>query len=368
MSSERGWLNGCKPSNSPRGTMEWLFDNEERLPTRITPLLECIASEWARRMEVSSACHGRHTEFFWSHLFEQIHNAAEQANNLFYFQENGRLVNRTIPPKSGWYLEHIDHLENSHRMHGGKFLFSYASPVTGKRHHMMWTKRGIGVYTAHFRLCDNSLFFCQYKDENETRTCFVNDSKWHVEQGAGFAASPATRPFVVEAVRPGCGGFVYGRFDTSYEVASIKRVDTRMKRIDVGFKTFSHFAEYARPFVGLQMASLNRMVYFHGSDLLDGKHADSTLCINRTHQSLSTLLVCDQVPRFKMYCELSWLYTKRLQDRVYRMGYKLLLTKAEQAEERRARDPVRKCAACAVQAAKSQLVLGIEPAAKRLCV
>ena len=44
-----------------------------------------------------------------------------------------------------------------------------------------------------------------------------------------------------------------------------------------------------------------------------------------------------------------------------------LLGKAQALEEERARDPVKRCAACAVQAAKDQLVLGLEPASKRQC-
>ena len=46
---------------------------------------------------------------------------------------------------------------------------------------------------------------------------------------------------------------------------------------------------------------------------------------------------------------------------------KLLLVKAQWREEARAADPVRKCAACAIEAVKDQLLLGLEPAAKRVC-
>jgi len=48
-----------------------------------------------------------------------------------------------------------------------------------------------------------------------------------------------------------------------------------------------------------------------------------------------------------------------------------LVARAQEAEERRAADPVKKCAACAVEVVKSQLALGIdntEPSAKRSCV
>ena len=55
-----------------------------------------------------------------------------------------------------------------------------------------------------------------------------------------------------------------------------------------------------------------------------------------------------------------------MRSRIFRIAYKFLLTLGEKAEQRRAADPVRKCAACAVQAAKGQLALGIEkPDAKR---
>lgn len=58
---------------------------------------------------------------------------------------------------------------------------------------------------------------------------------------------------------------------------------------------------------------------------------------------------------------------KQLQDRFARAMRLTLLTVAQELEEARARDPVKRCAACAVQAAKDQLVLGLEPALKRRC-
>jgi hypothetical protein len=65
---------------------------------------------------------------------------------------------------------------------------------------------------------------------------------------------------------------------------------------------------------------------------------------------------------------ISALLAERLRRRLVRVASHFLLAKAQAAEERRATDPVRKCAACAVEAAKSQLALGIEPATKRMCV
>jgi aminoglycoside phosphotransferase family enzyme len=52
--------------------------------------------------------------------------------------------------------------------------------------------------------------------------------------------------------------------------------------------------------------------------------------------------------------------TQQLRRRLVRVARTFLLKSAELAERRRAADPVRKCAACAVEAVKSQLALGIE--------
>ena len=68
---------------------------------------------------------------------------------------------------------------------------------------------------------------------------------------------------------------------------------------------------------------------------------------------------------------LSRQLTMRRRARLLRVARTLLLARAQEAEERRAADPVKKCAACAVEAVKSQLALGIEttgPVAKRPCV
>ncbi|MGB1591353.1 MAG: hypothetical protein ACPIOQ_01265, partial [Promethearchaeia archaeon] len=64
--------------------------------------------------------------------------------------------------------------------------------------------------------------------------------------------------------------------------------------------------------------------------------------------------------------EIGEALTQQLQRRLVRVARTFLLKSAELAERRRAGDPVRKCAACAVEAVKSQLALGIEgPDAKR---
>ena len=65
---------------------------------------------------------------------------------------------------------------------------------------------------------------------------------------------------------------------------------------------------------------------------------------------------------------ISALLAERTRRRFVRVASNFLLAKAQAAEERRAADPVRKCAACAVEAVKSQLALGIEPATKRMCL
>ena len=62
----------------------------------------------------------------------------------------------------------------------------------------------------------------------------------------------------------------------------------------------------------------------------------------------------------------SYVQDDELRRRLVRVARAFLLKSAELAERRRAGDPVRKCAACAVEAVKSQLALGIEgPDAKR---
>lgn len=53
--------------------------------------------------------------------------------------------------------------------------------------------------------------------------------------------------------------------------------------------------------------------------------------------------------------------SKQLHTRINRIVRQMLLAKAQALEEKRARDPVKRCAACAVQAAKDQIVLGLEP-------
>jgi len=60
------------------------------------------------------------------------------------------------------------------------------------------------------------------------------------------------------------------------------------------------------------------------------------------------------------------LLQQQLERRLVRALRDALLGKAQALEEERARDPVKRCAACAVQAAKDQLVLGLEPKRQRV--
>ncbi len=62
------------------------------------------------------------------------------------------------------------------------------------------------------------------------------------------------------------------------------------------------------------------------------------------------------------------LLQQQLERRLVRALRDALLGKAQALEEERARDPVKRCAACAVQAAQDPLVLGLEPETKRQCV
>jgi hypothetical protein len=55
------------------------------------------------------------------------------------------------------------------------------------------------------------------------------------------------------------------------------------------------------------------------------------------------------------------LVNEQLHARINRIVRQTLLARAQALEEARAQDPVKRCAACAVQAAKDQLVLGLEP-------
>ena len=70
--------------------------------------------------------------------------------------------------------------------------------------------------------------------------------------------------------------------------------------------------------------------------------------------------------KYRAFPAIGRLLQQQMQRRLVRALRDTLLGMAQALEEERARDPVKRCAACAVQAAKDQLVLGLEPKRQRV--
>ena len=115
--------------------------------------------------------------------------------------------------------------------------------------------------------------------------------------------------------------------------------------------------------------SLWRLVDYNERTMLDC-HSDPWTRMDAVDRDIANLVrpVNENAGMYVTRCwNISELLTRQLKDRMYGIARKLLLVKAQWREEALAADPIKKCAACAVQAAKDQLVLGLEPAAKRVC-
>lgn len=136
-------------------------------------------------------------------------------------------------------------------------------------------------------------------------------------------------------------------------------------------RTSTHTNHTGAPFFGVTYASLHKLVHYNERTQLDTTQDSPWRIMERIDAQVARIaqprIVDSNQVKETLRC-LSSARTCQLRRSMFAKAYRLLLVRAQWREEARAQDPVKRCAACAVQAAKDQLVLGLEPGAKRQCV
>lgn len=137
------------------------------------------------------------------------------------------------------------------------------------------------------------------------------------------------------------------------------------------YKDMGHFYEGFNPWVaacpwtnetgGIEIREIFEIWRVHFRDLemlfgFMGPWPKSDLTWRRCYENGPEYRKLDHCGRF--LCNQLW-------NRINRIVRVTLLARAQALEEERAQDPVKRCAACAVQAAKDQIVLGLEPAKRQ---
>ena len=370
------------PPATLRASLEWLLDHEDDLPKdNPTLLLKIIGKWWSMRMAeagVSSKWHG---------LYDEIDAAVPSKDGFEYDRRTKRLTNtrlsmgglrpvgastaveRALAP-GGWMLKTILHTENSARIQGGKYEYAHISKRTGKVHNVYWAKYAYDEHYAMFLLCGKEIFYFEASKPPDAnlaagRTQFHSGFFLNArEQEPSNSISGSS--WLFEAVLPKAACCRYMRFDGKVRSCAVEVHFTNSHRID---HYFSCNRGYATGMISVfeDARDLKCLVNYDAAFLIP-----STSNWDEGREVIEDFQI--ELDRFgdtrpeHHKPHLSALLTKQLRARLSRMGRKLLVTNALELEEIRARDPVKRCAACAVQAAKDQLVLGLEPPAKRPCV
>lgn len=355
------------PPPTTLSALEWLFDNEETLPKEPSALMKRIGWVWAQRQYASG-------DSEWHDLHPRLMEACSHSMTFTYDPGASVMINnaslndagRTPPP--GWRIVTITHMEASDRIEGGKCTFGYHS-ASGKFHAVVWAKRSDTHHHAFFELNGHRIYMFQVHSSNANdnpQVFFVMLATWAVT-----VHSP------LHVVHPTSGMFAYARcwppIQTETHVPFFRSHDC----VQLWYFTESNTVIYAQnkyrfmestsdqpqPFpLDVDAVLLNKFTDYDEDTLLDhraGPRGDRIWKFERGLKLVApTNLQAIMLVRGRKV-EISNFLTNQLRRRHLRVARKLLYTKLQEAEEDFAEDPVRRCAACAIESVKHQLALGM---------
>lgn len=257
-------------------------------------------------------------------------------------------------PACGWFLGMAIHVDNSRK--NCKFGYEYHSPVTHKKHRLDLSIRLERHEFAHFTLNDQN-YFWHFHDGHSAIT-------WH-------DGSVTDRMEALHIVTFRAAAVTYVRYDVRSATSITHRLFTTSHESCVSIKRFRDLRVDSVPQFG-HWSFYNQVYYNPEHDaVLNRNEGASTTRRQLEYLALDVRAVtCNdtRVP-WKELPLLSERLSRQRRSRFVRIARTLLLARAQAREERIASDPVKKCAACAIEAAKSQLALGIGSITpKRQCV
>jgi len=256
-------------------------------------------------------------------------------------------------PTRGWFLDVAIHVDDSRK--NCKFTYIYYSPVTNKKHSIDLTVR---------------LHFSEF-------ACFVLKGQtfyWHSHDGDNTIMSDHGGHYgVVHCVAIRAAAVTYARYDPAPDarVALVHRIFTTSHESWVSVKRFGEDPSIHHVPNISNWALHNQLYYDPAHDAVLNHNEGANATRNRLEKLAWNLRAITKRAHAARWTELPLLsarLSRQRRSRFVRIARTLLIHRAQEREEARARDPVRKCAACAIEAVKSQLALGIEPAPKRQCV
>lgn len=316
-----------------------LFDHEEDLPDGPVARLRHVGWVFAQKWYKSgdSKAHTLESELFQACCGDRSRLA--WVTTRFTFFRTGQLDNS---PRRGWFLNVAVHVDS--RLKNCKFTYIYHSLATNKKHFMDLSIR-IGFHEfACFELKGQTFYWHSYDGYNT----IVSENDCVTEVHC-VAIRAAAMTYARYNLIPAATSLIHHLFTTSHE----SWVSTKRFGED---PTFQH-----KPHINHSM--VHNQVYYNPADDAVLEHNEGT---NATHNRLTKLAydlrLITKRAHASTWTELRHLsvqLSRQRRSRFLRIARTLLIHRAQAREEARARDPVRKCAACAIEAVKSQLALGL---------
>jgi len=345
----------------------WNHEDEEHLPGDPTGLLKCIGWRLAQRMNdvaVSSS----------TDMHKELSAKTRGERGQVELDAYSLQVCRTKDfPTSGWCLSRVNHMEANRYTCTGKYEYAYAGKRGGKEFSSVveLSQRG-GMYTYASFVIKNVTFY-YYSSRNVTAVFLDRD--WSLHVSSQVRRMPRNDHYLIESVSWKAAAVTYVCYDRRILKSLIETTFTNSMTRSYAVKRYPRTSTQAdhraaAPFFGQTYASLYKLLHYNERTQLDTTQ-DPWNVMNKIDAQVARIaqprIVNSNQVKETLGC-LSEARTLQLRRRMFAKAYKLLLVKAQWKEEARAQDPIKRCAACAVQAAKDQLVLGLEPGAKRQCV
>lgn len=345
--------------------LAWAWDHEDELPTDGTLLLKRLAWMIAQRMydRAVSSCGDLRSE-----LSARCGSGARGSVSL---NVHGHTIGQRLPlPKEGWYLAAVRHFENTDNRTSCKCEYEYAGRLAGvnKRHTVTLSWFRDAYEFARFELRGEEYYWWSTPDVQ----ALIPECNWglYIDPHRDHL-TPTKRCHLIELATFGSASVTYVRYDRTNMTAIVEATFTNS--MTIAWDVY-RYADPSNP----NSSQFDRVPFhrtarpIHICNIVDyDAHIFDGGFFSRLHHveaHLSMLLAPTRVFQAKPFPHLSAMLSRQLRDRMYGIARKLLLVKAQWKEEARAADPIKKCAACAIEAAKDQLVLGLEPASKRRCV
>ena len=347
-----------------------IFDREEEMPKEPTTCLRRVGWIVADYLKRDGAMPSGHS------LAKELRYVTSGGRSMLVWNPyTASAMNKPNPfIKTGWVLKEVADTNRSLLVKSAKFGYEYISPDTGKSHAFQLTTRcGNAHEFAAFTVQGNAIHWYQ----NEEFCTFAHTCLKRDLEDVDLELVAVREDYVT-----------YTRYNIKKNDCIVHRTYTTDHLETVNIFHF-HGAGAAGRVPHFRPFTLdNHLNYNLGNEAIMTyqSHVQSVhLRLERLSQDLRAVTghLGDRhagdpdrrgnagIPVAVCLRHLSRQLTMRRRARLLRVARTLLLARAQEAEERRAADPVKKCAACAVEAVKSQLALGIEttePVAKRPCV